>query len=209
MTATRPTRSPNDYAPRSFGTRRTVSYLLLLGCLLSSSSNRATAFQQRHGGAHFAAIGRRRASKITTPTTSLTRCHYTPQHSPLEDEPWQDDGDSYWDALQAASKDPETFEKFIEESMARKKQLKGAPATTMASSSSASAAKRNGKNDGAAGGGEDGTAPKKKKKYVPIEEWDAQQRENMSAEERLQWECQRGGDRFRQNEILSRNLKSF
>jgi len=142
-------------------------------------------------------------------TTSLTRCHYTPQHSPLEDEPWQDDGDSYWDALQAASKDPETFEKFIEESMARKKQLKGAPATTMASSSSASAAKRNGKNDGAAGGGEDGTAPKKKKKYVPIEEWDAQQRENMSAEERLQWECQRGGDRFRQNEILSRNLKSF
>lgn len=56
----------------------------------------------------------------------------------------------------------------------------------------------------------DDDAPKKGK-YVPIEEWDAQRKngENMSKEERLQWECQRSGNQFRQNEILRQNLKSF
>ena len=51
----------------------------------------------------------------------------------------------------------------------------------------------------------------KKSKYVPIEEWDEQLKngENMSAEERLQWECQRNGNQFRQNEILSHHLNSF
>ena len=54
--------------------------------------------------------------------------------------------------------------------------------------------------------------PKQKKgKYVPIEEWEAQRskKENMTQEERLQWECQRGGNQLRQNEILMHNLKSF
>lgn len=53
--------------------------------------------------------------------------------------------------------------------------------------------------------------PKKKKgAYVPIEEWDAQRsKENMTSEERLQWECQRGGNQLRQNDILMHNLKSF
>ena len=50
---------------------------------------------------------------------------------------------------------------------------------------------------------------KTKGKYVPIEEWDRDQKENMSAEERLQWECQRGGNQYRQNEILSHHLSSF
>ena len=56
---------------------------------------------------------------------------------------------------------------------------------------------------------EDGK-PKKRGKYVPIEEWEEQHsREDLSKEERLQWECQRGGNQFRQNEILLHNLKSF
>ena len=49
----------------------------------------------------------------------------------------------------------------------------------------------------------------KKTKYVPIEEWDSQLKDSMTAEERLQWECQRGGNRIRQNDILQHHLKSF
>ena len=109
------------------------------------------------------------------------------KHSPLEDEPWQDD-DSYWDALQVASKDPALFEKFIEDSVARKKGV---------ASNNSSISNDNDK-------------PKKKGKYVPIEEWDANRNlDDMSNEERLQWECQRNGNQYRQNEILMNNLKGF
>lgn len=125
----------------------------------------------------------------------------TKKHSPLEDEPWKND-DSYWDQLQIASKDPEQFEKFIEETMAKKKGLSSSSTSSSSLSSAyASAAKQ-----------QEEEKPKKKKGgYVPIEQWDAQRsnKENMSAEERLQWECQRGGNQLRQNEILVHNLNSF
>jgi hypothetical protein len=55
----------------------------------------------------------------------------------------------------------------------------------------------------------DSANEKRKGKYQPIEEWDAQHKESVAAEERLQWDCQRNGNRFRQNEILSHHLKSF
>jgi len=53
--------------------------------------------------------------------------------------------------------------------------------------------------------------PKQKKgAYIPIEQWDAtRSKDDMTKEERLQWECQRGGNRVRQNEILMHNLKGF
>ena len=134
----------------------------------------------------------------------------SPKSSPLEDEPWKKDGDSYWDLLQQASKDPETFEKFIEESMERKKIQSGKTVggDESYSSSVLSASSANGSGDGT---GETTTKKKKKGAYQPIEEWDSsrQNGENMSAEERLQWECQRGGNQFRQNEILRHNLNSF
>ena len=111
------------------------------------------------------------------------------KHSPLEDELWQDD-DSYWDALQVASKDPATFEKFIEESIARKKGLVS--------------------NNNDSTSDDNNDKPKKKGKYVPIEEWDANRNlDDMTNEERLQWECQRNGNQYRQNEILMNNLKGF
>jgi hypothetical protein len=136
--------------------------------------------------------------------------HYysTPKHSPLEDEPWEKD-DSYWDMLQAASKDPKTFEKFIDESMARRTKKSSSSGSgqegrhdRISSSSEQNKEGVNGNND------VDG---KTMKKYVPIEEWEEQRKngENMSWEERLQWESQRGGDQFRQNEILRQNLKQF
>eukprot|EP00581_Thalassiosira_minuscula_P008403 CAMPEP_0183710202 /NCGR_PEP_ID=MMETSP0737-20130205/6003_1 /TAXON_ID=385413 /ORGANISM="Thalassiosira miniscula, Strain CCMP1093" /LENGTH=167 /DNA_ID=CAMNT_0025938429 /DNA_START=272 /DNA_END=775 /DNA_ORIENTATION=+ len=130
-----------------------------------------------------------------------------PKHSPLEDEPWKKD-DSYWDQLQEASKDPVLFEKFIEKSRRRRLEKEPTHASTFPSSSSSTAVKSNGVDATEANGDE---APKKKSKYVPIEEWDEQRKngENMSKEERVQWECQRMGDQFRQNEILRQNLKSF
>ena len=119
-------------------------------------------------------------------------------HSPLEDDPGQRD-DSYWDQLQAASKDPVLFEKFIEESM-RKKSVQAEGGSSQ--SAPGSPVRQSG------GRHDDGT-PKKKGKYVPIEQWDAERTDNMTREERLQWEAQRDGNRLAQNEILARNLKSF
>ena len=134
--------------------------------------------------------------------TAATHLHlFKKKNSPLEDEPWKKD-DSYWDQLQAASKDPEQFEKFIEETMAKKK--KSNSSSSSSTSSSLAAAYSTEKQQ------ETETTPKKKKAYVPIEEWDATNKDNnMSKEERLQWECQQSGNRYRQNEILMHNLKSF
>mmetsp|Transcript_16729 Transcript_16729/g.25448 ORF Transcript_16729/g.25448 Transcript_16729/m.25448 type:complete len:208 (-) Transcript_16729:234-857(-) len=183
---------------------RTSSLLMLLACCsyLSSPSTTADAFTAPTTKPMHTSLSPTSATtKVTT-----TRHYSTPtNHSPLEDEPWQAD-DSYWDELQVASKDPVAFEKFIEKSMERKKQGKTTAAATTMSSSSTS----NGRNGKAASAvSDDDAAPKKKSKYVPIEEWDAQNKENMSKEERLQWECQRGGNQFRQNEILMHNLKGF
>eukprot|EP00986_Skeletonema_menzelii_P011496 scaffold5917_cov135-Skeletonema_menzelii.AAC.8 len=134
--------------------------------------------------------------KSTTTATHLQL--FKKKHSPLEDEPWKKD-DSYWDQLQAASKDPEQFEKFIEDTMAKKKNPSSASSSSSSSLASAYASAKQEEK------------PKKKGAYVPIEEWDASRskKENMSSEERLQWECQQGGNRYRQNEILMHNLKSF
>jgi hypothetical protein len=90
--------------------------------------------------------------------------------------------------LQEASKDPVAFEKFIEESTKRKKM---------------------GQSLKAAGASEAEMKQERKGKYVPIEEWDAKQKDDMSAEEKLQWDCQRGGNQLRQNDILMHHLKSF
>lgn len=50
----------------------------------------------------------------------------------------------------------------------------------------------------------------KKNGYVPIEEWDASRsKDDLSWEERVQYDGQRFGNRFQQNEILRKNLKSW
>lgn len=182
--------------------RQEAQALVIIGVL--SMSNFASAFSPIH---HY--LSPTTAATVSKPDLICGRevmktinCKKSPlyaskRQSPLEDEPWKKDS-SYWDSLQAASKDPETFEKFIEESMKRKKMPSSSPSHAKAAAASSSSAQE---------GGED--KPKKKSKYVPIEEWNEQRTENMSKEERLQWECQRGGNQFRQNEILTQNLKSF
>eukprot|EP00985_Skeletonema_marinoi_P015353 scaffold7907_cov163-Skeletonema_marinoi.AAC.18 len=139
--------------------------------------------------------------RSSTHLQSLFTSSKKKKNSPLEDEPWKKD-DSYWDQLQAASKDPEQFEKFIEETMAKKNKVSSS--STSPSTSSLSSAYDAAKQQ------EEEKPKKKKGAYVPIEQWDAtRSKDDMTKEERLQWECQRGGNRVRQNEILMHNLKGF
>lgn len=116
---------------------------------------------------------------------------------------------SYDDLLREASKSPEAFERFVENSMmissssssSSDNNLEGKKSSNnIASSSEANANRHEIDEDG-----KDNISTK----YVSIEEWEAQRKngENMTAEERLQWECQRNGDQFRQNDILTHNLK--
>ena len=186
--------------------RQAVQTSVIIG-VLSMSNNFASAFSPIH---HYlspttaATVSKPdlicRREVIKTISFNKSPLYASKRQSPLEDEPWKKDS-SYWDSLQAASKDPETFEKFIEESMKRKKMSSSSPSHAKAAVAAANSSSSSQE------GGED--KPKKKSKYVPIEEWNEQRTENMSKEERLQWECQRGGNQFRQNEILTQNLKSF
>lgn len=188
--------------------RQAVQTSVIIGVLLSMSNNFASAFSPIH---HY--LSPTTAATVSKPELICGReviktinfnkspLYASKRQSPLEDEPWKKDS-SYWDSLQAASKDPETFEKFIEESMKRKKMSPSSPSHAKAAAAAAASTSSSSQE-----GGKD--KPKKKSKYVPIEEWNEQRTENMSKEERLQWECQRGGNQFRQNEILTQNLKSF
>mmetsp|Transcript_1739 Transcript_1739/g.2640 ORF Transcript_1739/g.2640 Transcript_1739/m.2640 type:complete len:128 (+) Transcript_1739:119-502(+) len=45
--------------------------------------------------------------------------------------------------------------------------------------------------------------------YQRIEEWDEQSKQNLSWEEKVQFDGQRFGNQFNQNEILRKNLKSY
>jgi hypothetical protein len=124
-----------------------------------------------------------------------------PHHLPLEDSPWQEE-DSYYNRLREPSKDLVAFEKFAEENIISRRDGGGKKSSVAPSSSPINGAEDDDGGD---------VSEKKNNRYVPIEEWDAGRNngENMTQEERLQWDCQRSGDQFRQNEILRHNLKRF
>ena len=49
-----------------------------------------------------------------------------------------------------------------------------------------------------------------KKGYVPIEQWDKDRmKDDLGWEEKVQFDGQRFGNKFQQNEILRKNLKSW
>ena len=175
--------------------RRTLSCstgTLVLASTLLLSVTTIDAFSIQY----YSYLARRRTLRPRGMATSI--CASGHSQSPLEDDPGQRD-DSYWDQLQEASKDPVLFEKFIEESMRKKRvQAEGGSSQSAPGSSTRQSDVR--RDDG---------VPKKTGKYVPIEQWDAERTENMTREERIQFEAQRDGNRFAQNEILTRNLKSF
>jgi len=59
---------------------------------------------------------------------------------------------------------------------------------------------------------DDDKATTPKKGYVPIEKWDQERKQkldSMSWEERMQFDAQKYGNQFKQNEILRQNLKAW
>ena len=99
--------------------------------------------------------------------------------------------DAYYKRLVDASRDPVAFEKFV---MAKDGKV---------AEPSASVQKANDSDDSA-------TGSMHKKGYQRIEEWDAQRtKDDMSWEERVQFDGRRYGNQYQQNEILRKNLKSF
>mmetsp|Transcript_25157 Transcript_25157/g.29636 ORF Transcript_25157/g.29636 Transcript_25157/m.29636 type:complete len:166 (-) Transcript_25157:280-777(-) len=98
---------------------------------------------------------------------------------------------AYLEALQQAAKDPKSFEDFV---ASRQEQ-------TTATKSNGDTAEADGVN-----------GEKKKSGYVPIEQWDRERSDaeaDMSWEEKVRLDGQRFGDKFGQNEILRKNLKSW
>jgi len=90
-------------------------------------------------------------------------------------------GDYNLEELMMAAKDPVTFEAYVlQKNKPKEKEPEDAP-------------------------------PKAKGKgYVPIEDWDKNRsKDDLSWEERVQFEGRRNGDQYKQNEILRHNLKSW
>ena len=114
----------------------------------------------------------------------------------LSAPPWkQQPGESefaYLKRLQQMASNPQ--QSFTFTTTASTTQNTTITAASSSSSSSSSTPKK------AGGGG-----------YVPIETWNTEKykKTNMTAEERLQFDCKRQGDRFIQNEILRKNLNYF
>jgi hypothetical protein len=114
--------------------------------------------------------------------------------------------ESDMEELQRAARDPKAFEAYV----LRKSQQK----KSQEDLSSANAANNN--TNRSAVGSESGlksesAAPKAKAiKYVPIEQWDEERSkdaDNMSWEEKVQFEGLKHGNRYRQNEILNHHLR--
>mmetsp|Transcript_23380 Transcript_23380/g.28723 ORF Transcript_23380/g.28723 Transcript_23380/m.28723 type:complete len:194 (+) Transcript_23380:144-725(+) len=102
------------------------------------------------------------------------------------------DGDNFEELLRAA-RDPKSFEDYV----SKQQQLKNIKTQDTTVST------QNKQED-------EGQSVRKKKGYVPIEEWDEERsKDSMSWENKVQFDGQRFGNQFQQNEILRKNLKSW
>lgn len=114
---------------------------------------------------------------------------------------------AYFQRVTAAASDPEAFQRLV---------VSSAGETKKASASAASDRKSKNNKNGSSSSGSDAADGEKqpRRKYVPVEEWEAEQQRKgkngeLSWEERVQFEGQRSGDRFKQNEILRHNLHAW
>ena len=133
---------------------------------------------------------------FVTPTIPGILNRIRPQHQ-LHAWPWiqrqrkhdlPSKEDDYFKRIVDASHDPVAFEKFV---MAKDGKI-AEPSDTVKDPS------------------DDSSTSSPKKGYQRIEEWDAKRnKDDMSWEERVQFDGQRFGNQFQQNEILRKNLKSF
>lgn len=104
--------------------------------------------------------------------------------------------------LQKAARDPAAFEAYV----LNKNKNKSDTDTGTGTNNGEIDAKRIDDSDGE----ESSQPPKKKNGYVPIEQWDEQREKDMMAwEQKVQFDGQRYGNRFNQNEILRSNLNRF
>jgi hypothetical protein len=100
---------------------------------------------------------------------------------PPQEEGTEETSTDYYSRLQEAARDPKKFEQFVMNDGNKEDEEPEAP-----------------------------VVEPKKGGYQRIEEWDAQRsRDDMSWEERVQFDGQRNGNQFQQNEILRRNLKAW
>jgi len=104
---------------------------------------------------------------------------------------------AYFKRITAAASDPAAFERLVSGGDSKKKHAV-TPLHASASNNSTN--------------GEEPSVPKKG--YVRVEEWEAEQQKrklsgDLTWEERVQFEGQRSGDRFKQNEILRHNLNAW
>jgi hypothetical protein len=97
--------------------------------------------------------------------------------------------------LQQAAKDPAAFEAYVLKKQQAKKKEEEEAAAAAAS---------------ATGNVNDTNGETKSGRYVPIEQWDKERsRDDMSWEEKVQFDGQRFGNKFQQNEIMRKNLKGW
>lgn len=123
--------------------------------------------------------------------------------------------EAFFQRLTLAASDPAAFEKMVMDQQQQEKEDGGSNNDATASDDDASGSPRQ----------DDRSPPKdltreeidminKRKGYQRVEEWDAELRERkakgeLSWEERVQFDGQRHGNQFLQNEILRKNLKGF
>ena len=131
----------------------------------------------------FSVANVRLALAFTQPAQCLTRSrtiNENAQNTPLDAANNRDNLDL--DALQKAAKDPKSFEEYVLNKKIVKEEAKIEEEKTAST----------------------------KKGYVPIEQWDEERKkDSLQWEEKVQFEGQMHGNRFKQNEILRHNLNTF
>jgi len=104
--------------------------------------------------------------------------------------------------LQMAARSPEAFEAYV-----KSKNKTGAEDVQKKDVQKKSSVEATSKPDAEA---HSSSPPKTKKGYVPIEQWDKERSDDeMAWEQKVQFDGQRYGNKFNQNEILRKNLKSW
>ena len=114
--------------------------------------------------------------------------------------------------LQKAARDPAAFEAYVLNKNKNKNKSDTDTGTGTGTNNGEIDAKKidDSDSDGGGDGEESSQPPKKKNGYVPIEQWDEQREKDMMAwEQKVQFDGQRYGNRFNQNEILRSNLNRF
>lgn len=113
--------------------------------------------------------------------------------------------DAYFKRITAAASDPQSFERMA---LGMEDETISSTSTSTSSTSSPSASSKR------MNGADDNTVKPNGGGYVRAEEWEKQLLEDhkngkLSWEEKVQFDGQRYGNQFNQNEILRKNLKGF